>query len=442
MSPMRSDEDLERLLRSTLTARGDSVHSGPQWTGQRGDASVRRLRRWQAPLLAAAAAVALAAGVLAIESGGSDHQNRTAHSGPTSPTVTRTSTPPVIRAWTGTACTAPVPAEWTHAASTPLDVGATGPTGALPQAVTDDGSLLVTRDLGRTQDLVLVAPDGSRTTLLSLNRPAGENDLYAYADGNWAVATKDRYASMSGLEPFPTVTEVVLVNLRTRATKTLAKPGDGVIDGATIMNGHVYWDERTSLQAGRGTLADYDIAAQRTSTAWRGELPRAGTGPVYGPAAAPVTLAAGIAFAGSHQAAKVLAVPRSLPTVVAEHTDARTRLYHLSTDGTSYAWTDELGKVLYWWRPGQQAPSRMKLPAAGLAISDDPSFQLAGNWVLASYQPFLVDLRIHAITSAPITGGAGYIEGSGGVLATDIGYGTQTSKPVRIDAATMPDLHC
>jgi hypothetical protein len=57
MTSMRTDDDLERLLRATLDSRACTVTTGPHWTGATGR---RAPRRWIAPLVAAALVLVLA----------------------------------------------------------------------------------------------------------------------------------------------------------------------------------------------------------------------------------------------------------------------------------------------------------------------------------------------------------------------------------------------
>jgi hypothetical protein len=58
MRPTRTDDDLERLLRTTLDSHAATVVAGPAWTGSNGRP---QQRRWVAPLLAAAVVAALTA---------------------------------------------------------------------------------------------------------------------------------------------------------------------------------------------------------------------------------------------------------------------------------------------------------------------------------------------------------------------------------------------
>jgi hypothetical protein len=62
MSTLRDDHDLEQLLRATLERRAGTVDSGPAWTGV-----PATRRRWLAPLVAAAAVVAVTGAVLGIQ---------------------------------------------------------------------------------------------------------------------------------------------------------------------------------------------------------------------------------------------------------------------------------------------------------------------------------------------------------------------------------------
>lgn len=85
----RDDMDLERLLRATLTTKAGGIDSGPAWTG----APVTELhaphhRGWVAPLLAAAAVIALVAGAFALRPGTTNHHRTPAATGTPSPSPT------------------------------------------------------------------------------------------------------------------------------------------------------------------------------------------------------------------------------------------------------------------------------------------------------------------------------------------------------------------
>jgi hypothetical protein len=64
MTATRTDDELEQLLRATLSSQADTVTAGPSWAR----AEVPSRRRWIAPLIAAAVVLGLVATVVALRS--------------------------------------------------------------------------------------------------------------------------------------------------------------------------------------------------------------------------------------------------------------------------------------------------------------------------------------------------------------------------------------
>lgn len=441
MTLMRDDQDLERLLRDTLAGRALDVTTGPSWRGA--DKGSRRPQRWLAPLLAAAV-VALATGSVVLVEHSFDDQRATHRTA--SPTQSPSPTPtPAPTTAVQSACRAVLPASW----RTALAKGTTkvGAFSVLPLDVDSDGSVLVSRDFGTSRDVAVVAPDGRARSIYSIAAPNSNQVENGALDGKWAmipVIGLPRFAN--GVDP--TISRLEVVDVDTRATHTVAVDSDTtdakhVIDGAALLDGHVYYDVRPVYGKQSGAMHEYDLASGTDRVIASGSLGR------------PVLLGRGVSWSvtpdGLHPQ-----VRRAIPVLVTEDTNTTRPANALVTDGAAYAWVDAAGRIA-WFGPGSTAPKRTARAAAGAAEVE----AVVGPLVLFTDDAddarpvHILDTRTGAVTTAPSlgspnefgppaarTGVFGGFSVTGTRPSGTTAPGTPITALVRIDAAKLPELHC
>lgn len=383
---MKTDHELETLLRATLATRAESVRQGAPWTSP---TETSRHRRWL-PVLAAAAAVVLLAVGLAVGPRlvGNDHPahpnpTRSGTPGPTTPHPTATPAP------VATACVTPLPAAWRQAIqNSRVDLGAMA---ATLDDVAPDGTLVVSRDFGVTpgsaRDIVLVSPGKAPRVVYRVTDP-DRYDATAALDGHWlmiAINSRGRApANTVSNFPPPTIYRLLLRDLNTGTTRQIASAPQGsgaaqvpLIEAFTVLDGRVYWTYRSSYGSPTGVVRSYDPRTGKNTTVYRGSL-----------SDYPQVTSAGI---GSY-------VAPVLPAQVAENLDPTNPLA-VGTDGRAWAWLKS-AFVLGWWQPGMSVPRYVQMRQAVSGNDGPPS--VAGPYVFIRQQ--VVDVNTHALAALPADG--------------------------------------
>ncbi|PZS33977.1 MAG: hypothetical protein DLM58_06610 [Pseudonocardiales bacterium] len=249
-----NDQDLERVLRSTLATRARTVTSGPTWDADATDEhpdelSVRRGRShpptaWLVIAAAIAAALAVAGGVFAVS-------RLDRHTPPAKPTHR-------------TACPATLPAAWPQAERTPLiDLG-----GLSSATLAADGSILA----GAGGRALMQPPVGPVRTIYTV--PDLKQQRVNAVSGDeppWILVTVSPiHDDSAGTGVGGDKMSVLLVDSRTTATRPLVDvsaaefaSGARRVTDAALRNGLVYWTVHTA--AGNRTT-EYAIASRQTRT--------------------------------------------------------------------------------------------------------------------------------------------------------------------------------
>jgi hypothetical protein len=346
------------------------------------------------------------------------------HGTPTGSPTSTSSTPPVEA--DGRECRAILPAAWRTAFTATVALGSPGSSTVL--GVSDTGAALISRDVGSTHDVVLVQPGGGPATVLQV--PA---NLEAYTGGLYgSYAVVPLYWA-----PNSTVTSTVMrldvINLHTgvvtriAGTSTAARTsGQHVVDGAVVLDGAVYYDRRTD--ASHGVLMKYDLRTGRTSTAYSGPVGTGGA-PVRASAAGVVVADPGGGF--------TLRVRVSLPPAVAGRIGQSA--ITAGTDGTAYAWFDQLKQTINWWTPGQAV--RTLRATLGQPDGDDtiPRVDVAGPYVFYSGpQLQVVDTRTGAVATLPNV----VVASGGDYVGTYVTAHHSSAQAGVVDTSTLPALTC
>ena len=425
---MKTDIELEALLRETFAGRAQSVHDAARWVAPA--RAPRRLRRW-VPALAAAVTVALVAAGVVIAGQLTHSDHKVIKPAPVVPTVCRTALP---SAWL-----AALPAAV-------LDAGAWS-AGAI--ALAPDGSVIALRDYGvhpgDAREIVQLRPGSAPRVLYSSPDPDTFGVRSAGLIDHWLIVGVHHDArppkhTIPGSSPIG-LASVLLVDTRTGEARTLAEQRDTgrSINMVVTFDGKAYWDERASFPARNGVVKSFDPRTGKTRTVYHGRI---GWLEVS---------AAGVGFQGE----RALLVPARLPDQVERAMTPFSR-YHLVTDGTAYAWLVSQ-RVLGWWAPGQAAPVYRKVRYGMDPQLGPDALKVAGRFVLTE-RGELVD-PVHGgsavLPTARFTGiaGASLDLGSNGVLAGSApternghwidGYWSDgTATVVRLDTRGLPPLRC
>ncbi len=418
-----NDTEIEQTLRATFAGKASTVTSGPLWTDDVEVLDSRRARhgrpRWIAPLAAAAAVlVAVVGGLVAAQQLRSHHHPVTQHH------VTRV----IDRA----ACTVGLSPAWRSA----ISAGTTsyGTQQLSVAGVTSDGTPVVTYTPPGTRagDMVIAIgtlPTGARTPKLvtEFTRSGATNAGYnVQVVGTTALVSLKFSSGNVGAVDAPSV--IAVVDLRTGARTTLLnlrgtqsrRPGT---DTPYLIDGAVYWDEHPHGQPNREIVHRYDLATHQGEVVYDGS---SANGLQHS--------AAGLWWSGSAVAPNV---PAQLPAAVAEHARSQSALESLTTDGTSYAWSDK--STLSWWAPGHDVVT-VRTPHAGVSGVAGPNVTFDKDKTSALY---LLDTRTGAVTSLKNTGlqsatdGTLYLANEPHLVTTSTVF-TIT----RLDAASLPPLTC
>jgi len=403
---MKTDEELEHLMRATFAGRAKTVDQAPAWSGDPGLPSIdppptSRLRRWMPALAAAAAVIVIATSVIVLRSGPGKRS-------PISPGLCSTTLP---EAWVTALNSAVVPA---------------GGLTARPTSITADGAVIAVRDDGVTP--------GSPRRIVELRRGAEPKILYTvpnpdnrYVLNAELIGAKWLLVDISNeptrLRDFPdsrgdSLDEVLLINLDSGEARDLATTprvggGNTYLDGGLVLNDNVYWAVATEGDGGGGppapvpvTVHAYDPETGTTTTVYSGTDFTLGIN------------AAGLLAEGQNDSVRVI-VPAPLPAPVAAAVGSSPR--RLGTDGTSYAWTIDDGTVAYW-RPGMAVPMHVRIPSVGAIGSP---LAVAGDVI--GLDNGILDMRTDAYAPIPSNAIPGLVD-SGlyfGALNVLAGFGSE-----------------
>jgi len=371
-----NDQQLETVLRRSLSQHADTVDSGPTWPPEPLADDVlaehrdrrRRPATWWPVAAAVVAVLAVIAVVLAVRHAASDH-NRPA----TPVTVTRT------------ACTTSLPQAWQDA----IDTGALhksdldGPViGGSP-----DGDVLISSN----KQVTLFRPDGS--TQAVSNVPF--QDMFgipdAAIDRRWIVLPTTSAVS-GGVE-----VTLELIDRTTLRSREIAVVTDANPRPIALLDNHVYWFADTN--AATGSVSDYDIGAGTTRTLTRS-------------AKRLVSSSNGVAWTDARDGSHVIAGldPTAVPGQTGVHPQ-------LMSDGHNYAWRH--GTDIAWYSDiTKRTVVVQHVDAAG---DQDMMLAVVGPYVIV--QPSIakdirakvVDTRTGAIARLDDT--TGWATSGGGILA-------------------------
>jgi hypothetical protein len=440
--------DLEQLLRRTLQHRAAEVSSGPGW-----EPPLRNRRpKWIAAIAAAAAVAAVAVAAVLIPSwhhNGAPPANSTtpapSPSPSSSPSPSPTHTPaPVVPA----ACRTALPHAWQQAfAGGQLDLGGIA---ATPLSVAPDGAIVIARDGGLTpgspRDVLLLRPGHAAQSVYEVPDPDHFVVRDAELSGHWLIVALERDdrpgpGTVPGNSPVPNVDRLIALDLTTprqHVIRTIpTNPSGAFIDQDIVLDGRVYWDERTNFTSDQGVIKSYGVQSGDVRTEYSGKMDE------Y-----PIFSAAGVGGTNG------VYVRAALPQPVADGLDPRYP-FLVATDGTAYAWqvgTHEIG----WWAPGRPAPTYLRVRDE-LSVSYPGQIVVSGHFVVTLNRT-LIDMRNGA--EASIAGGnvptgkffEPAVAAGNGILAAVNNVGTghfvngywedPQARVLRIATAHLPDLHC
>jgi hypothetical protein len=381
-----NDQQLEAEVRSALARHATTVDAGPEWPPDDEVLASHRAGRGIAwwPIAAAVVAVLAVIGVvIAIR-----HAVSERHRPATPVTVTRS------------ACPTALPQAWQKA----IDAA------TLPNQMilggAPDGAILVRRGVGRTQQTVLIAPDGS-TRIVDERPELGRGIVeFSLIDRNWIVLPISTAATNS-----QTLAELDVIDRATLHLDERIPLGAGNhVDGWAMFSDHLYWTES-------GRVVDHDIATRQTRTV----VP----GGALGLFAAPT----GVAWTDAQNVAHPLAGsrPDEVPGQPGPHQG-------LVSDETTYAWLQ--GSDIAWYSVATKQTvivSGVAGPNAGVTVQG-----VAGPYILVSldtdpYVGRIIDTRTGAVVLVDLV----HLVPSGdGVFAAD------SLRTAILHVDRLPLLHC
>jgi hypothetical protein len=403
---MKTDTELETLLRATLATHALDVHEAAGWTSP--DVPQRRKAPWL-PALAAAAVVLVAAGViLGIRA--------TRSTPPTHPSP-RPTHPSDAHALHAVRCVTPLPPSWRRAISD----GTVSEAGKklVPLAVDDAGDVLADRAadvaIPHTHQLVVITRAGKIRVLYDNTPPASWNGMRlgpVSTEGDWVAFALEVQAVSGGQGPV----QVELANIRTGATRTLhpTLPNSAMIVlGPTVSGGYVYWTELDMANGhDYGPIYRYDIATRTrriVATHATTQVLRSGGGVYWERNGAVVTGRRGTEPPGFDLPAALL---KDLP---------------VRSSGDSYVWQDPSSiQAISGWQPGMAHSTTVVPQRSGGRLTGIT----AG---LVWWDGGVADLRTGA--SARIDGA---LVAGGNTAAVQVGRSGLSV----VDTATLPELHC
>jgi hypothetical protein len=425
---MKTDTELETLLRSTLAGRAETIHDARPWVAP-APASVRPRRRWLPVLAAAAIVIAVVAGVFI------------------SLRLTRTEHKVIKPAPLPTVCRTTLPSQWrTALSSAGLDAG--GRT-AGPLSVAADGSVIAMRDdgvhPGDGREIVQLRPGSEPKVLYAIPDPDRYDAQAAYLVDHWLIVALHHQGrpakhTIPGSSAIG-LAAVVVVDINTGHARTLTSASDtGLsINSLAVLDGKAYWDERPSYPAREGVVKSYDPRTGKIATVYQG------------PTSWLEITGAGLVFYDDREHPLVAA---DLPAPVEAAMTSFSRRY-LASDGSAYAWLMSR-KVVGWWAPGNATPIYHKLAraidtnhgalrllvAGRFIVTEDDQLIDAANGTAAklAFHGFFPGRGSLYVSRDGVLAGATEIEGKGHWID---GYWADAAGAVlRVDTGTLPPLTC
>lgn len=431
---MKTDNELEALLRSTLATRAVEVTEPAPFSAP--IATRRHVHRVWLPILASAAAVA------AVIAGVAVAVHLAKHNPPANPTPSPKPQPQVTR----TVCRAALPGAWQAALQHSLVDSGSGITRM--SSIAGDGSLIATRSVGTHSDaqVVQLRPNAAPQVLYTVADPHAEVYSAELDGAKLVIALLNPHVAPLGADPAAMPvdpSEILVVDVTTHEQHVLyALSGTSptVSDGVVTFHGTAYWDEHpyNTRRDGHGILRSYDLSNRSTGTAYRGTV------------GAPSARAQGLTMTVDNGADDTVVVPAELPAVVANATSPYDRHY-LVSDGTAYAWlVDE--RKLGWWAPGRSAPSYLRVPVGFYTEDGGGGVSINGRFLVgltADQHYTLIDAVSGASATLPTHLGGTYraelVFHRGSILA-GIGFlgGPDSTQEavLRVDTAGLPPLTC
>lgn len=446
---MKTDEQLEQILRATFAARSATVTAGPAWRagastepdadgrGEVLDLAPRRPRHRFAPLAAAAVVALAVVGLVVGVRAATERPTR-----PAAPDIAmRTTAPPTSPAAPvahRAACDASLPSGWRDAIAAHTTTFASRTYGQVSiQGVTDDGTVVVeyappgTSVRGTiTLNFGTLSPGSDR--IRPLTTIAGHGDSVGWSfqlQGNTLLVGTHFTRGQGPTSATPTrITAIDVHEGEQIAVANLPGSDASDTDGAFLQDGVVYWDEYPADSNNREIVYAYDVATGVRSTLYDGPRADRDLG----------RSAAGIWWTGSPLAPNR---PARLPEAVAENSRNKAARQSLTTDGTSYAW--RTANTISWWTPGS-AVVKTRINNDGVEAVAGPilAFSPAGNRV-----PELLDTRTGAVIRLP-GGDSNIVNFAYTNSALQIATYPRFSEPssitrmIRLDAASLTEARC
>jgi hypothetical protein len=337
---MKTDTELEALLRSTLTGRAESVQDARPFVAPA--RAPRRIRPWVPALAAAAVVIVVAAGVwIGVRL---THSSRPVHPTPT---------PNGLHA---VRCMVPLPNAWQSAiaAGTVTVAGHT----VTPLAIDAAGDVIASEPTAKrvryirqlvpyAYRLVLITAEGSIRTLYDTSPPeawGGMRIAGVSVERDWVAFAVNVGAASGGQGPV----QLDVLNSATGDVRVI-RPGPldpTIVLGPAILHGSVYWTDILAGQALEyGPLYRYDIA-----TGHRVVLDRHATsGPM-------VTGDAVYWGHGAKDGDKITSAGHGQP-LPPDFDIAAAFGHEPVTDGRTVAWIDPITMArIMAWQPGMAAP--------------------------------------------------------------------------------------
>lgn len=404
--------DLDTALRTMLRERADDITRVPAQLVEL-PREVRQPRRRWPVIAAAAAAVAIIAGGAAILRG--DHSS--SHN-----------------ASAGTVCSTALPEQWRRALTDRLT-----PNGrdVDPLAAAPDGALVVSAQAASGgADLLLWRTDGSAKIFYHLPKYPGTDALGTVTtDGRYVLLPVE--GNQGALADYPAgvidtkdagVTALLLVDSRTGSVIRLAgmtaadlKDAVNVIDGAALLDGHVYWDVRPHDNSRQGRIRNYDIAERSTTTIASGRI-----------GSIPTLTARGVSWgSGGVRSTLFEQLTARLPR------DAQNDV----TDGSAFAYVR--GRGLYWLSAngGSAGPFVPYSPGRPRLFAVTGPIVFLRPTGSGAHDLDVLDTRTGAVASLGLTD-TGRDYAGGGVLAAVLQRNDNDYPIVRLDTARLPRLTC
>lgn len=379
---MKTDTELEALLRSTFAGRAETVRQARPWAAPA--PAPRRSRRWVPALAAAATVIAVVVGVLVtvrlIRSENPKPQ-------PAVPTICRTTLP---AAWNASVTAALITPNGSH---------------LWPLAVAPDRTVLASRGVDTDAgafSAVIVTPDRKATSVMRLSRgdvmdarsPA-MNDRWALFGTRRVSSTNDYGLWVVDLAHGNAVRQILDLSAQGRT-------GARTLQDWMLLGDTVYYTASDTYTSSRYRLYSYGLRnSERTELAVGRRLTLHS---VYG------SLSYRSHPASATWGPRVTVLRGNVPSGTPPA--ATSGEHPVVTDGASIAWTEtarhpgrrRLVQTAYWWAPGRAEPSVAWQRSTGGLPTDQPAFTIdavAGPFLIIDEWDgsavLVVDTRTHAV---------------------------------------------